>query len=92
MGAIQRFQRYEFEAGGVAQKQDLSRTWLRVGARWRLPLPVLKFYLAASYQEPLSKDRPVRVNTVSDLGTYLNAQGSGQEFERMWTFGAGIQF
>lgn len=92
LGAIQRFQRYEYEAASTSHTQDLSRTWLRVGARWRLPLPVLKLYLAASYQEPISKERPVRLNSTANLGTYLNAQGSGQEFERLWTFGAGVQF
>lgn len=92
MGLIQRFQRYRYEAGGVAENHDLSRTWLRVGARWKLPLPVLRPYVAASYQEPLARDRPVRVNSAADLGTYLSAQGSGQEYQRLWTFGVGIQF
>jgi len=89
---LQRFQRYQFEAGGTTQNHDLSRTWLRVGMRWRLPLPLLGLYVAASYQEPLSKDRPVQVDSVSDLSAYLNAQGSGQEYQRLWTLGLGVQF
>lgn len=92
IGLIQRLQNYRFEAAGAATERNLSRTWLRVGARWRLPLVGVHPYLAASYQEPLSKDRPVRVASVSDLGSYLSAQGSGQEFERLWTFGVGIGF
>ena len=49
-------------------------------------------YLVASYQQPVSKDRPVKLSSVSDLATYFAAQGNGQEFERMWTFGAGVSF
>jgi len=55
-------------------------------------MPLVSPYLAASYQQPLSKDHPVRVNSVQDLSAYLSAQGSGQEFSRMWTFGVGVQF
>lgn len=92
MGLIQRFQKYQFEAGKASEDHTLSRTWLRVGARWRLPLPIASPYLAASYQQPVSKDRPVKIDKVADLATYMNAQGNGQEFERMWTFGLGVQF
>ena len=92
LGVIQRFQRYTFDASGLSNTKDLSRTWLRVGARWRLPLPVIHPYLAVSYQQPITKDRPVQLNTASDLGSYFTAQGSGQEFERMWTFGVGVAF
>lgn len=90
LGLVQRFQNYRYEAGGAAVERNLSRTWLRVGARWRVPLPGLRPYLAASYQEPLSRDRPVRLGSASDLAGYLSAQGTGQEFERLWTFGVGI--
>ena len=92
LGLIQRFQDYRFEAAGSTQKHTLSRTWLRVGARWRLPMPVAAPYLAASYQQPLTKDRPVKLNSAQDLASYFAAQGKGQEFERMWTFGVGVQF
>lgn len=92
IGVTQRLQNYRFEAAGASTERNLSRTWLRVGARWRLPWAGLHPYLAASYQEPLRKDRPVRLSSVSDLGTYLSVQGSGQEFERLWTFGVGIGF
>lgn len=90
LGLVQRFQNYRYEAGGAAVERNLSRTWLRVGARWRLPMVGLRPYLAASYQEPLRRDRPVRLGSVSDLAGYLSVQGSGQEFERLWTFGIGI--
>ncbi len=92
LGLIQRFQKYQFETPGASEDHTLSRTWLRVGSRWRLPIPVLSPYLAASYQQPLGKDHPVKVSKVADLVEYLGAQGSGQEFERMWTFGVGLQF
>ena len=92
IGLIQRFQHYTFEANGLSNAKDLSRTWLRVGARWRLPLPVVHPYLAASYQQPITKDHPVQLNSAADLAAYFTAQGNGQEFERLWTFGVGVAF
>jgi len=92
IGVIQRFQKYTFEGAGASHDSDISRTWLRVGMRWRLPMPLLAPYVAASYQQPITKDRPVHVNSVADLGAYMSAQGSGQEFDRMWTFGVGVEF
>ena len=91
-GFIQRFQRYTFDTAGASTSKDLSRTWLRVGARWRIPSVVVHPYLAASYQQPITKDHPVKVNSATDLASYFSAQGSGQEFERMWTFGVGVTF
>ena len=91
-GLIQRFQRYTFETAGAASTKDLSRTWLRVGARWRIPSVLVHPYLTASYQQPVTKDHPVKLGSASDLGAYFTAQGSGQEFERLWTFGAGVTF
>lgn len=92
LGAIQRFQKYQFDTASASQEENLSRTWLRVGMRWRLPVPVLHPYVAASYQEPITRSRPVKLGSAADLAGYLGAQGSGQEFERMWTFGVGLQF
>lgn len=92
IGLIQRFQRYTFDTAGASSRMDLSRTWLRVGARWRIPSVVVHPYVAASYQQPVSKDRPVKLSSASDLAAYFTAQGSGQEFERMWTFGVGVTF
>lgn len=92
IGLIQRFQRYTLDTTGASQSKDLSRTWLRVGARWRLPSVAVHPYLAASYQQPVSKDKPVKLSSVSDLATYFSAQGNGQEFERLWTFGLGLTF
>jgi len=91
-GLIQRFQRYTFDTSGAGNTKDLSRTWLRVGTRWRLPSMGVDPYLVASYQQPVTKEHPVKVSSVADLATYFAAQGSGQEFERMWTFGVGIGF
>jgi len=92
IGLIQRFQRYTFNTSGASSAKDLSRTWLRVGARWRIPTPLVQPYLAASYQQPVTKDHPVKLGSVADLATYFAAQGNGQEFERLWTFGVGVAF
>ena len=92
IGLIQRFQRYTFDTAGASSAKDLSRTWLRVGARWRIPSEVVHPYVVASYQQPVSKDHPVQLSNASDLATYFTAQGSGQEFERLWTFGVGVAF
>jgi len=91
-GLIQRLQHYRYDTAGASSTKDLSRTWLRVGARWRIPSVVVHPYLAASYQQPVTKDRPVKLSSSSDLAAYFSAQGSGQEFERMWTFGVGVAF
>lgn len=92
LGLIQRFHRYTYDVGGERSTEDLSRTWLRVGARWRLPFFAVRPYLAASYQQPFSSDNPVSLGSAEDLAALLSAQGSGQEFERLWTFGVGVQF
>jgi hypothetical protein len=91
-GLIQRFQRYTLDTAGASNAKDLSRTWLRVGARWRIPSVVVHPYVVASYQQPVTKDNPVKLSSASDLATYLTAQGSGQEFQRLWTFGVGVAF
>ena len=91
-GLIQRFQRYTLDAAGASNAKDLSRTWLRVGTRWRIPSVVVHPYVVASYQQPVTKDHPVKLSSASDLATYLTAQGSGQEFQRLWTFGVGVAF
>lgn len=91
LGLIERVQHYSFEAAGEKQTETLARPWLRVGLRYRLPLPFAP-YLAASYQQPITKDQPVKLQSTADVQGYLKAQGSGQEFERMWTFGLGVMF
>lgn len=89
-GLIQRLQTYRFDTAGAEVARSLARTWLRAGLRARVPgLPV---YLVASYQEPVTRSRPVQLASAADLAGYLSAQGSGQEFERLWTFGAGMRF
>ena len=92
IGLIQRLQRYTFDTAGASNAKDLSRTWLRVGTRWRIPSVVVHPYVVASYQQPITKDHPVKLSSASDLATYLTAQGSGQEFQRLWTFGVGVTF
>jgi hypothetical protein len=96
MGAIQRFQRYKHSSQsieGAGVEWTTSKTWLRVGARWRLPfMRVIHPYIAASYQQPITKEQPIHIESLSDLADYFNAQGKGQEFNRMWTFGVGIAF
>lgn len=92
LGVIQRFQDYRYTAAGLAQDHTLSRTWLRVGARWRIPMPELAPYFAASYQCPISKNSPVSQGSTANLSSHLAAQQTGQEFDHMWTFGVGVQF
>ncbi len=92
LGLIQRFQRYTLDTAGASNARDLSRTWLRVGTRWRIPSVVVHPYVVASYQQPVTKDHPVKLSSSSDLAAYFTAQGSGQEFQRLWTFGAGVTF
>ncbi|MGA2083747.1 MAG: hypothetical protein ABSH53_24535 [Holophaga sp.] len=91
-GLLERFQSYRYEGGSAAQDKDLARPWLRLGLRWVLPFPGIGPYLAASYQVPLTKDKPVSVASAADLDSYLSAQGSGQEFQHLWTLGVGISF
>jgi hypothetical protein len=92
LGLLERIQSYKFEVDTASRKKTLSRPWLRAGLRYNLPLPVVNPYLAASYQQPITKDKPVQLASAADLGAYLGAQGSGQEFQRLWTFGVGITF
>lgn len=92
LGVIERFQNYKLALSGVEQTKNLARPWLRVGLRYSLPLPVINPYLAASYQQPITKDKPVHIGDAGDIAGYLGAQGSGQEFQRMWTFGVGVTF
>ncbi len=91
-GLIQRFQRYTLDTAGASNAKDLSRTWLRVGARWRVPAVVVHPYVVASYQQPVTNDNPVKLNGAADLAAYFTAQGSGQEFQRLWTFGVGVAY
>lgn len=92
MGLIERFHAYSYGLDGATQDRHIARTWLRVGLRYSLPLGFVNPYLAASYQQPVNKDKPVEIHHVDDVASYLGAQGSGQEFERMWTFGVGLSF
>ncbi|BDU74775.1 hypothetical protein [Mesoterricola silvestris] len=92
LGVMERFQNYKLALSGAEQTKNLARPWLRVGIRYSLPLPVINPYVTASYQQPITKDKPVNINSASDIAGYLGAQGSGQEFQRMWTFGVGVAF
>jgi len=92
IGAIQRFQRYSFTTNGAEESTTIGRLWLRVAIRYKMNLLLAHPYLTASYQQPINKDHPVNVRSVADLQDLFNAQGRGQEFDRMWTFGVGIMF
>lgn len=92
LAAIERIQNYRFSTTGFSSDKNLARTWLRVGARWRLPFPAMHPYLGASYQRPISSYNPVKQASVANFATYLDAQGTGQEFDRVWAFGIGIMF
>ena len=91
-GLIQRLQHYAYDTAGASTSKNLSRTWLRVGTRWRIPSVLVHPYVVASYQQPVTKDNPVKLSSSVDLASYFLAQGSGQEFERLWTFGVGVAF
>jgi hypothetical protein len=92
LGLIQRFQDYEYDLGSSSLDSHLSRTWLRAGLRWRLALPLAAPYVAVSYQRPVSVSHPTELGSVQNRPSYLAAQGMGQEFDRLWTLGVGIQF
>jgi len=91
VGLIGRLQRYQFEAEGTQETEYLARPWLRVGLRYRTDLPFSP-YLAASYQQPITKNHPLEIHNAGNVQDLLKAQGSGLEFERMWTFGVGVMF
>jgi hypothetical protein len=92
LGLLGRFQSYRYSGAGSSQDETIARPWLRAGLRWVLPFPGVSPYLAASYQEPLTRDKPVQQGSAPNLGSYLAAQGAGQEFQRLWTLGVGISF
>ena len=92
VGLLERFHDYRYEAGGAAADKTLARPWLRVGTRWVLPFPGIGPYLAASYQEPFTRNKPVTLSSSPSLGAYLDAQNGGQEVQRLWTLGVGIAF
>jgi hypothetical protein len=92
LGAIGRYQKYTFQGGGASQDEHLIRPWLRAGLRWNLPMPGITPYLAVSYQQPVTRDKPRELNPAPDLKGYLAAQGAGQEFQRLWTVGIGLSF
>jgi hypothetical protein len=92
LGLLERVHSYRYEGAGAAQDETIARPWLRAGLRWVLPFPGISPYLAASYQQPLTRDKPVQLGSAQNLGAYLGAQGAGQEFQRLWTLGLGISF
>jgi len=92
LALIERVQNYRYAGAGAAEDHTLARPWLRAGWRWHLPLPGIDPYLALSYQVPFNKDSPVHLGSASSLGDYLGAQGTGQEFNKMWTLGLGVSF
>ena len=92
VGVMERFHSYSFQSSGVTQDENLIQPWLRIGIRWALPTPGISPYLCASYQQPLTKSNPLVLGTSADLEAYFTAQGSGQQFDRVWTFGVGLMF
>jgi hypothetical protein len=92
LGLIQRIQDYRYTAAGLSEDHTLNRTWLRAGLRWRFPMPELAPYVAVSYQRPLSPGHPSDSGPGTTLASHLATQGSGQEFDRLWTVGVGVQF
>ena len=91
-GLIQRFQSYEVLLDSATQSKTIGRTWMRVGARYRIPFIPFDAYVAASWQQPLNASKPVTINSAQSLVDLLNTQGTGQEFNRLWTFGIGVRY
>jgi hypothetical protein len=92
LGLLERVQAYRYEGAGAARSETIARPWARAGLRWNLPWSDLEPYLTASYQLALARDRPVQQASASSLDSYLGAQGSGQEFQSLWTVGVGVSF
>ena len=92
LGLLERVQAYRYEGAGAARSETLARPWARAGLRGNLPWSDLEPYLTASYQLALARDRPVQQASASSLDSYLAAQGSGQEFQSLWTVGVGVSF
>lgn len=91
-GLIQRFQSYEVILDSASKSKTIGRTWMRVGARYRIPFVPFDAYIAASWQQPLNASKPVAITSAQSLVDLLNTQGTGQEFNRLWTFGVGIRY
>ena len=91
-GLIQRFQSYEVILDSASKSKTIGRTWMRVGARYRIPFVPFDAYIAASWQQPLNTSKPVAITSAQSLVDLLNTQGTGQEFNRLWTFGVGIRY
>ena len=96
VGVIERFNAYQYSgsSGGISasQSQNLTQSWMRVGARFEIAIPGITPYLCASYQQPITSSSPLQVSSTQDLKTLFSAQGAGQQFNRVWTFGVGIMF
>lgn len=92
LGLMERVQAYRYEGAGASASHTLARPWMRAGLRWSLPLPGISPYVAASYQWVLTRDRPNASANSANLPSYVGGQGAGQEFQHLWTFGAGISF
>jgi len=96
VGVIERFNAYQYSGTGdgtsASQSQNLTQPWMRIGARFALMIPDFTPYICASYQQPITSTSPLQVNSSQDLKTLFSAQGSGQQFNRVWTFGVGIMF
>ncbi|MDR3672961.1 MAG: hypothetical protein P4L36_19100 [Holophaga sp.] len=92
LGLLGRVHSYRYEGAGAVRDETIARPWLRAGLRWVLPFPGISPYLAASYQQPLTRDKPAQQGSARDMDAYLGAQGAGQEFQRLWTVGLGISF
>ncbi len=91
-GLIHRFQSYDIVLDTASKSKTFGRTWMRIGARYRIPFVPFDAYVTASWQQPLSPDKPVVINSAQSLVDLLNTQGTGQEFNRLWTFGVGVRY
>lgn len=65
---IQRLQELRGEGPAGSAKENHHRTWLRVGLRYRLPLPTPGIYVATSWQGSLGPETPGLANRAWSLG------------------------
>jgi hypothetical protein len=93
VGLIERANSYNYQTAGASQNQNFIQPWMRIGIRWELPMPIdVNPYICASYQQPLNSTSPTHETVIDSLPSYFSAQGTGQQFNRVWTFGVGIMF
>ena len=92
IGLTQRFSHNTFETPGASTSKDLSRTWIRFGIRWEIPMVGVHPFLAASYQQQANESLSEKRTSAASLTSYVGDLGHSQDFGDIWTFGVGVNF